>query len=57
MIKKDYIKPAMRYVQLQHRQHLLAGSPYRSVQVKNNSNDDDVPIYDGNSSGSLWDAN
>lgn len=26
MIKKDYMKPSMMVVQLQHRQHVLAGS-------------------------------
>ena len=56
MIKKEYVKPAMRYVQLQHKQHLLVGSPYDTVQSRN-SKDDDDPVYDGNTSGSLWGAN
>ena len=54
MIKKDYVKPTMKVVQLQHRQHILAGS-YTSIQTT--STDDDNPGYDGNSSGSIWDAN
>ena len=55
MIKKDYMKPTVTVVQLQHRQHILAGS-YAGIQSKN-STDDDNPDYDGNSSGSIWDAN
>ena len=56
MIKKDYMKPTMKVVQLRHRQQILAGS-YAGIQSKNSSDDDDDPIYDGNSSGSIWDAN
>ena len=54
MIKKDYMKPSLKVVQLQ-RQHILAGS-YAGIQSKN-STDDDNPDYDGNSWGSIWDAN
>ncbi|MBR6276677.1 MAG: hypothetical protein IKR31_07090 [Prevotella sp.] len=28
MNKKDYQKPTMKVVQLQHRSHILTGSPY-----------------------------
>ena len=39
-MKKDYMKPAMRVVQLKHRNHILAGSPNGYVQgVSNNSED------------------
>ena len=55
MIKKEYMKPATKVVQLQHSQHILAGS-YAGIQSKN-STDDDNPDYDGSSSGSIWDAN
>ncbi len=54
MIKKDYMKPATTVVQLQHSQHILAGS-YTGIQSK--STDDDDPDYDGENSGSIWDAN
>ena len=54
MIKKDYMKPTMTVVQLQHSQHILAGS-YTDVQ--STSSDSDGPDYDGSSSGSIWDAN
>ena len=56
MIKKEYMKPATTVVQLQHSQQILTGSPYTSIQSKN-STDDDNPDYDGNSWGSIWDAN
>lgn len=55
MIKKDYMKPSLKVVQLQHSHHILAGS-YTGIQSKN-STDDDNPDYDGSSSGNLWDAN
>ena len=54
MIKKEYMKPATKVVQLQHSQHILAGS-YTDIQTM--STDDDNPDYDGSSSGSIWDAN
>ena len=53
--KQEYMKPSLKVVQLQHRQHILAGS-YTDIQSKN-STDDDNPDYDGSSSGSIWDAN
>lgn len=52
MIKKEYQKPTMRIVLLQYRQQILTGS-YAGIQ---GSNDDD-PIFDGNGSGSIGDAN
>ena len=55
MIKKEYRKPATTVVQLQHSLHILAGS-YAGIQSKNSTDDDD-PGYDGDSSGSIWDAN
>ena len=55
MIKKEYMKPATKVVQLQHSQHILAGS-YTGIKSKN-STDDDNPDDDGSSSGSIWDAN
>ena len=54
MIKKEYQKPTMRIVQLQYRHQILVGS-YAGIQ--SNSVDDDDPIYDSSSGGSIWDAN
>ena len=56
MIKKDYMKPTLKVVQLQHSQHILAGS-YTGIETTNTSSDTDNPVYDGSSSGSFWDAN
>ena len=53
MKKKNYMKPATKVVQLQHSQHILAGS-YTGIQSKNSTDNDD-PGYDGSSSGDLWD--
>ena len=55
MIKKEYQKPTMRIVQLQYRHQILVGS-YAGIQ-SSNSVDDDDPIYDSSSGGSIWDAN
>ena len=58
MIKKDYMKPTVTVVQLQHSQHILIGSSYTDVQSTNSSDDDDDnPDYDGNSSINIWGAN
>ena len=54
MIKKDYMKPTMTVVQLQHSQHILAGS---YIGIQTTSSDNDGPDYDGNSIGIIWDAN
>ena len=54
MIKKDYMKPTLKVVKLQHSQHILASS-YSDIQTT--SYDGDDPDYDGSSSGSIWDAN
>ena len=55
MIKKDYQKPTMRTIQLQQRHKILTSS-YAAVQ-STNSSDDDNPVYDSSSKGSIWDAN
>ena len=49
------MKPATKVVQLQHRQHILAGS-YTGIQ-STNSTDDDNPDYGGYSSIDIGDAN
>lgn len=55
MKKQEYIKPTMTVVQLQHSQHILAGS-YTGIQSAN-STDTDNPGYDGENTGNIWDAN
>ena len=55
MKKQEYQKPVMEVIEADIEQQILAGS-YTGIQSKN-STDDDNPDYDGNSSGSIWDAN
>ena len=54
MKKKNYMKPTLKVVKLQHSQQILTGS-YSDIQTTSRDNDD--PDYDGSSSGSIWDAN
>jgi hypothetical protein len=56
MIKKDYMKPTLKVVKLQHSQHILVGS-YTDIRTRNSSDDDDDdnPGYDGSGSGDIWD--
>ena len=55
MNKKEYMKPAMRVVMLQHQQQLLGGSNLRSLGSNLNEDDDltDDITYGG---GGVWDA-
>ena len=50
MNKKDYQKPAMRVVLLQHQQHLLDGS-YGVNSVDSNLDDEDDIIFGGSDTG------
>lgn len=36
-MKKNYMKPTMRVVKMQHRQHILTGSGFKGVKSVNNS--------------------
>ena len=56
MKKKDYMKPTMKVVKLQHRHQILAVS-YKGIKSKNSVDDEDNPIYDDSTKGSIWDAN
>ena len=57
MIKKDYMKPTMTVVQLQHSQQILTSS-YTDVRTtSDDEDDDDKPVYDGKKHYSIWDAN
>ena len=49
MIKKEYMKPTVKVVQLQHRTMLLSGSPVRSVNAGDTGIEieDDEPAGDG----------
>lgn len=54
MIKKEYMKPTMRVVKVQHQSHILAGS-LRSVKSSGLDDEDDLQ-YEGNggNQGYAW---
>ncbi|MBQ8065107.1 MAG: hypothetical protein IJ144_01515 [Prevotella sp.] len=57
MIKKEYMKPTMRVVKVQHQSHILAGS-LRSVKSSGLDDEDDL-LYDdlegnGGDQGYAW---
>jgi hypothetical protein len=53
MIKKDYIKPAMKVVQLQHHAHILAGS-LRGVSTSGLGDDGIGYDENGGNQGNAW---
>ena len=57
MIKKEYMKPTMRVVKVQHQSHILAGS-LRSVKSSGLDDEDDLQYDDlegnGGDQGSAW---
>ena len=53
MNKKEYQKPTMKVVELQHRTMLLSGSPLGSVQTSGfDDHEDNLDITD--TPGSIW---
>ena len=50
MIKKEYMKPTMKVVLLQHRTHLLQASPVRSVDA----GDTGIGIEDTPAGNDFW---
>ena len=50
MIKKEYMKPTMRVVKVQHQSHILAGS-LRSVKSSGLDDEDDLQYDDFEGSG------
>jgi len=54
MIKKEYMKPTMSVVKIQHHSIICTS---RGIQSTNNSSDSDNPVYNNNKKGGIWDAN
>lgn len=54
MIKKEYMKPVMKGIELQHKSQILSGSV---TSVTTTGLDDDLILPDGEEpkSGSVWD--
>jgi len=57
MIKKDYMKPTMQVVKVQHQSHILAGS-LRNVKSSGLDSEDDLLYEDyedgGGDQGMAW---
>lgn len=41
-MKKEYIKPRLQVVLLQHRCHIMGSSPFHSLDSNLNKNDDSI---------------
>ena len=52
IMKKTYMKPTTKVVQIHHRQQLLSGSPYGNIQSPVETYDDDNDVIDQKSS--IW---
>ncbi len=55
-MKKNYQKPAMRVVKMQHRSQLLVGSKKMVTGAKSNLTQEDAIEYAGSDSGYNGDA-
>ena len=54
-MKKEYMKPATRVVELQHKTHLLIGSGAKSLTTSGLDQEDDIGISDQGGGSSIWD--
>jgi len=52
-MKREYMKPTMKVVELQHQHQLLTGSPLDSVDI-NLDEEDDFEIEDTPASDGFW---
>ena len=53
MTKKEYMKPVMEVIELQHKSQILAGS-VKSVKTKGLDNDLILPANEEPKSGDVW---
>ena len=51
-MKKTYMKPTTKVVQIHHRQQLLSGSPYNNQKAPVETYDDDEDVID--QMGNIW---
>jgi len=51
-MKKQYMKPTMQVVKIQHQHHLLAGSPYDDIKSPLDTYDDSEDVI--TDKGSIW---
>ena len=56
MIKKEYMKPTMKVVQLQHRTMLLQASGAKSLGLKGfDDEEDELDLSEQGGGSSIWD--
>ncbi len=54
-MKKDYMKPAMCVVELQHKTHLLQASQTNGVQTTGLDSEDKIGVGDQGVDSNIWD--
>ena len=54
-MKKDYIKPAMCVVELQHKTQLLQASQTNRVQTSGLDSGDEIGVSDQGGGSNIWD--
>ena len=54
-MKKEYMKPAMRVVELQHKTHLLRASQTNSVQTSGLDSGDELEVSQEGGGSNIWD--
>ena len=54
-MKKDYMKPAMCVVELQHKTHLLQASETRSVSTNGLGSGDELEVSQEGGGSNIWD--
>ena len=54
-MKKNYMKPAMCVVELQHKTHLLQASQTKIVQTSGLDSGDEIGVSNQGGGGTIWD--
>ena len=54
-MKKEYMKPAMRVVELQHKRQLLQASQTKGVQTSGLDSGDDLEVSQEGGDSNIWD--
>ncbi len=54
-MKKEYMKPAMYVVELQHKTQLLQASQTNKVQTSGLDSDDEIDVSNQGGGSNIWD--
>ena len=54
-MKKEYMKPAMCVVELQHKTHLLQGSMLTSIKTAGLDSGDELEVSQEGGGSNIWD--